>query len=265
MDLGLSGLRVVVTGGGSNIGRAIVHGFAGAGARVAICDVDENQAARVDAEARERGASDTLVVTSDLAVEGNGRRAVEQATAAFGGVDVLVNNVGINVPGFLTEQTDRELWQRTIEVNLFAAIECTQAAIAPMRQAGDGAIVCISSDAAYGAIRQGIYGTSKAGLIALARTVAREHGRHGIRSNVVCPGLVMPDSDTAIGASSLWAEGTDAIFNDKQVDYVLKNTPLQRLTEATDIAHAVLFLASPVAARQVTGQVLAVGGGSVMP
>ena len=150
-------------------------------------------------------------------------------------------------------------------MNLFTAIACTQAVLGPMREAGGGAVVFISSDSAFGAIRQGIYGSTKAGLIALARTVARENGRHGIRSNVVAPGLVMPADGAPAGPHSVWAQGRDAIFTQEQADYVLRQQPLRRMTTAADIASAVLWISSPLAARQVTGQVIAVGGGSAMP
>ena len=102
-------------------------------------------------------------------------------------------------------------------------------------------------------------------MVALARTTAREHGRHGIRSNVVCPGLVIPDGPEAIGASSLWAVGQDAVFNQKQIDFMLKDTPLRRLTTAEDIGRAVVWFSSPQAARQVTGQLISVSGGYTMP
>jgi 2-hydroxycyclohexanecarboxyl-CoA dehydrogenase len=264
MDLGLEDARVVVTGGASNIGRGIVHGFASEGARVLLADRDGEQAARVREEALGLGAAAVEVLEIDLTVEGAGERVIGAAVEQWGGVDALVNNAGWSVPGFLTEQTDRALWQRTIETNLYTAIDCTQAALGPMSSAGAGSIVFISSDAAFGAIRQGVYGTTKAGLIALARTTAREQGRKGVRANVVCPGLVLPD-EGGVGADSLWAGGKDAVFNDDQIEYVRKQTPLRRLTTPRDIADAVVWLSSARAARQVTGQVMAVGGGSSMP
>jgi NAD(P)-dependent dehydrogenase (short-subunit alcohol dehydrogenase family) len=134
-----------------------------------------------------------------------------------------------------------------------------------MKDSGGGAIVFIASDAAFGQIRQGVYGASKAAMVALARTAAREHGRHGIRSNVVCPGLVIPEGPEAIGAHSLWAVGEDAVFNQKQIDFMLKDTPLRRLTTAEDIGRAVVWFSSPLAARQVTGQLISVSGGYTMP
>jgi len=265
MDLGLAGARVLITGGASNIGRGIVHGFAAEGARVLICDVDGEQADRVRSEALTRGAAAVEVAPEDLTREGAGARVVGAVLERWGGIDALVNNAGWTAPGFLAEDTDRARWQRTVEVNLFTALACTQAAIGPMREAGCGSIVFISSDAAFGEIRQSVYGAMKAGLIALARTAAKEHGRHGIRSNVICPGLVLPEGPEAVGAGSLWAVGQDAIFNEKQIDSLRKGIPLQRLTTAEDVANAVVWISSERSARQVTGQVFSVSGGYSMP
>ncbi|HEX3285111.1 MAG TPA: SDR family oxidoreductase [Mycobacterium sp.] len=265
MDLGLADARVVVTGGASNIGRGIMHAFAAEGARIVISDIDGPQAEKVRAEALELGATDVTVVVGDLTEPGTAEAAVDAAQGAWGGLDVLVNNAGWSVPGFIATDTDRDKWQRTIEINLFTAIAATQAAIPVMKECGGGAIVFIASDAAFGQIRQGVYGASKAAMVAVARTTAREHGRHGIRSNVVCPGLVIPDGPEAVGASSLWAVGEEAVFNQKQIDFMLKDTPLQRLTTAEDIGRAVVWFSSSHAARQVTGQLISVSGGYTMP
>ncbi|MFI2841490.1 SDR family NAD(P)-dependent oxidoreductase [Mycolicibacterium sp. PDY-3] len=265
MDLGLSGARVVITGGASNIGRGIVHEFAAEGARIVLNDIDAPQADKVRAEALERGAAEVELAIEDLTVDGAAERTVEAAISQWGGVDVLVNNAGWSVPGFVASDTDRQKWQRTIEINFFSAVAATQAAIAAMKDAGGGSIIFISSDAAFGQIRQGIYGASKAAMVAFARTTAREHGRHGIRSNIVCPGLVMPQGPEAVGAASLWAVGQDEVFNPKQIDFMLKDTPMRQLTTAEDVARAVLWFASPTAARQVTGQMISVSGGYTMP
>ncbi len=265
MDLGLSGARVVITGGASNIGRGIVHEFAAEGARIVLNDIDAPQADKVRAEALERGAAEVELAIEDLTVDGAAERIVEAAISQWGGVDVLVNNAGWSVPGFVASDTDRQKWQRTIEINFFSAVAATQAAIAAMKDAGGGSIVFISSDAAFGQIRQGIYGASKAAMVAFARTTAREHGRHGIRSNIVCPGLVMPEGPEAVGAASLWAVGQDEVCNPKQIDFMLKDTPMRQLTTAEDVARAVLWFASPTAAGQVTGQMISVSGGYTMP
>ncbi|HEX7321957.1 MAG TPA: SDR family oxidoreductase [Mycobacterium sp.] len=265
MDLGLAGARIVVTGGASNIGRGIVHEFAAEGARIVISDIDEPQAQRVRREALDKGAPAAELAIADLTEPGGAEAAVGCAVEHWGGIDVLVNNAGWSVPGFLADDTDRDRWQRTIEINLFTAIAATQAAIGPMKESGGGSIVFIASDAAFGQIRQAVYGASKAAVVALARTTAREHGRHGIRANVICPGLVIPEGPDAVGAASLWAVGQNAVFNQNQIDYLIKDTPLRRLTTADDIGRAVLWFSSPRAARQVTGQLISVSGGYTMP
>lgn len=260
MNLDLQDSRVIVTGGGSNVGRGIVHGFAREGARIAICDIDGQQAERVKIEALELGASDVIVVADDLTGDGAGARTVARVTERWGGVDALINNAGWSDAEFFAKDTDRARWQKTIEINLFIAIGITQAVLEPMRNAKSGSIVFISSDAAGGEIRQGIYGMTKAGLISLAKTVAKEHGRHGIRSNVVSPGLVLPEGPEAVGEASLWASDPDKVFNTKQIDQMKALLLLGKLTTAEDVADAVVWISSNRAA-QVTGQVISVNGG----
>lgn len=267
MNLGLDNARVVITGGASNIGRGIVHAFAAEHARIVLSDIDEDQAKRVEREAHDLGAAEVVVAAGDLTLEGAGDAVIGAAVDAFGGVDVLVNNAGWSIGEFLARDRDRARWHKLVDINLFAAIETTRAAIEAMR-ADDrpgGSVVFVASEAAFGQIRQGVYGATKAAVIALARTTAREHGRHGIRSNVVCPGLVMPEGPEAVGAASLWSAGADAVFNDNQIDYLLKDTPMGRLTLARDVADTVLFFSSDTAARQVTGQLVSVSGGYTMP
>ncbi|MDX6234262.1 MAG: 2-hydroxycyclohexanecarboxyl-CoA dehydrogenase [Nocardioidaceae bacterium] len=268
MDLGLDGARVLVTGGASNIGRGIMHAFAAEGSRLILSDIDGGQAEKVRREALDLGAAEVELVIGDLSEPGAGAQPVERAVEMWGGLDAVVSNAGWSVGEFLAKDDDRARWQKLVEINLFAAIEVTRAAITAMRTGdtnGGGSIVHIASEAAFGQIRQGVYGATKAAVVALARTTAREHGRHGIRSNVICPGLVMPDGPDAVGASSLWAAGDDDVFNDRQIDYLLKDTPLGRLTTAADVAASVLWLSSPIAARQVTGQLISVSGGYTMP
>ncbi|GAA2862278.1 glucose 1-dehydrogenase [Pseudonocardia halophobica] len=265
MDLGHTDARVVVTGAGANIGRGIAHVFAREGARVLVVDVDREQAEQVAREATALGAKDAAALPIDLTSDGAGGQVVARCVELWGGIDVLVNNAGWSSPGWFTEQTDRELWHRTVDLNLLAAVDCSQAALVTMQEAGRGAIVFLSSDAAFGAVRQGIYGSTKAALISLARTIARENGRYGIRANVVAPGIVLPPEDAEVGAHSVWAVGRDNLFSPEQVQSILKTQALRRLTTPKDVGNAVAWLASETVARQVTGQVVAVGGGSSMP
>jgi len=265
MELGLRDASVLITGGASNIGRGIVHAYAAEGSRIVICDIDGDQAERVRKEALDLGAGEVEIAVEDLTDPEAAGRAAQLAVDSYGTVDVLVNNAGWSVPGFLTEDTDRSRWQRLVEVNFFGAIHATQAVIPTMKEAGRGSIVFVASEAAFGQIRQAVYGGTKAAVVALARTTAREHGRHGIRANIVCPGLVIPESEDAVGDRSLWSVGQDNVFDSKQIDFLLKDTPLRRLTTAEDVANAVVWLSSERAARQVTGQLFTVSGGYTMP
>jgi 2-hydroxycyclohexanecarboxyl-CoA dehydrogenase len=264
MELGLTDARVLVTGGASNIGRGIVHGFAAEGSRITLCDIDVDQAERVAQEALDRGAKDVRVVGGDLSAPEVPERAVATTVSAWDGLDAVVNNAGWSVPGFLGDDTDRGRWQRLVEVNLFASIATTQAALPHLVSEGAGSIVFVSSDAAFGQIRQGVYGATKAAVVALARTTAKEYGRKGVRSNIVCPGLVLPEGPEAIGTLSLWASDA-AIFDAKQTEFMTKGTPMRRLSNAADVANAVVWLSSGVAAKQITGQMFSVSGGYTMP
>jgi 2-hydroxycyclohexanecarboxyl-CoA dehydrogenase len=265
MDLGHAGARVVVTGAAGVIGRGIAHVLAAEGARILVVDVDGEQADRVATEAVERGAEDARALTLDLTARGAGTRVTDRCVELWGGVDVLVNNAGWSRPGWFTEQTDPDLWHRMVDLNLLAAVDCSQAALAHMQPAGRGALVFVSSDAAFGAVRQAVYGSTKAALISLARSIARENGRYGIRANVVAPGIVLPPDDAPVGEHSVWAAGRDDLFSPEQVDAIVRTQALRRLTTPEDVGHAVAWVASETVARQVTGQVVAVGGGSSMP
>ena len=265
MDLGHAGARVIVTGAGANIGRGIAHVLAAEGAKVLVVDVDGDSAERVAAEATARGAQDTRALAIDLTARGSGTRVAERCVELWGGVDVLVNNAGWSKPGWFTEQADPDLWHRMVDLNLLAAVDCAQAALAPMQEAGRGSLVFLSSDAAFGAVRQAIYGSTKAALISLARSIARENGRYGIRSNVIAPGIVLPPEDAPVGEHSVWSVGRDTLFSPEQVAAIVRTQALRRLTTPQDVGHAVAWVASETAARQVTGQVIAVGGGSAMP
>jgi NAD(P)-dependent dehydrogenase (short-subunit alcohol dehydrogenase family) len=178
------------------------------------------------------------------------------------GVDVLVTNVGYNHPDFFL-RTDPSTWDDLLAVNLTAVMACTRAVLPAMVEQSHGAIVATASTAAFGEQRQSVYAAAKAGVVAFMRTIALEYGRNGVRANLVAPGLTLPEDPSTLGEESLW-RNREAIMNDAQVDYVLRNTPLRRLPKAEDIANAVTFLASDRVSRQITGQLIAVAGGFAM-
>lgn len=262
MDLGLTDKRVVVTGGASHIGRAIVLQLAREGAHLAIVDRDIDQARRT-AEAAERANGRAAhVVHADVSDKGRAEAACAEAMTALGGVDVLITNVGFNRPDFFMN-TPPESWDELIAVNLTAVMAATRAVLPAMVEQGGGAIVSTASTAAFGEPRQGVYAAAKAGVVAFIRTIALEYGRHGVRANLVAPGLTLPDDPDTLGNQSLWRD-RQSIMNDEQVAYVARNTPLRRLAKAEDIANAVTFLASGEAARLITGQLITVAGGFAM-
>jgi NAD(P)-dependent dehydrogenase (short-subunit alcohol dehydrogenase family) len=262
MDLGLKGKSVVVTGGGSNIGRAIVLAFAGEGARITLGDIDEAQAAKVAALARDKGAGAAQVVRADVTDFAQAKALIRAACDGHGGLDVLVNNVGWDQLMLFT-QTTPEFWQKVIQINYVGVLNCTHAALEAMIPKNSGAIVSLGSDASrQGEPREAVYGGVKAAVSSFMKTIAKENGRYGIRCNVVCPGITVPESAEEVGATSMWAKA-DAMFTPEQFDKIAKSLPLRKLGRPRDVANAVVFLASP-AAGYITGQVLSVSGGYTM-
>jgi len=264
MDLELAGKSVIVTGGGSNIGRAITLAFAREGSRVAIADVDEGQARKVAGEAERLGAKATVALPTDVTSWESVQAMVRAAEERFGGVDVLVNNVGWTLDGLFVEKTRQE-WEKEIQLNLWGMINCTRAVLDGMIARKAGAIVSMGSDAGrMGEFREGVYAACKAGVIALSKSVAREVGRYGIRLNVVCPGMTMPDAEGEIGALSMWAADVNKQWQTPEMRArIAKVYPLRRVARPDDITGAVLFLASS-AAGFITGQTLSVSGGYTM-
>ncbi len=260
MDLGLDDRVVVVTGGASNIGRAIATEFAAEGATVALWDRDEAMAERTASEIKAAGGTAVpyVVDLTDAAATAEAAQAVE---SDLGPIAVLVNNVGWNGPAKFFLDLTPERWDKAYQLNMFPTLNATHAVLGRMVERREGSIINISSDAGFGEFRMGDYGPMKAGVMAFSRTIAKEYGRYGIRANSVCPGLVIPEPD-AIGEESLWQQ--DIGFGEAEIANMEAGTPLRRRSEAVDIAWTVLFLASKQA-RQLTGQVLSVSGGFAMP
>jgi len=263
MDLGLAGKSVIVTGGASNIGRAIALGFAREGANVVIGDIDEGQALKVASEAEaSKSAGRTIVVRTDVVNPQEVEALVERAVGEFGQVHVLVNNVGWVLDRLFLEQA-REEWQRLVNINLWSVINCVHAVLPHMVEQGYGHIVSIGSEAGrMGEYREAVYGACKAGTIGLSKALAREVGRYGITLNVVCPALTVPESEEEFGEQSMWKVAAP-FFGPEAREKASQRYPLRRLGTAEEVANAVLFLASD-AASFITGQTLSVSGGYTM-
>lgn len=265
MELNLKGKSVVVTGGGSNIGRAIVLAFAREGARIVIADIDLPQAEKTAASALKLGAGGALAVRTDATKPDSVAAMVAKAIEINNGVDVLVNNVGWGIDRLFIEK-ERAEWEKEIQLNLWSVINCTRAVLDDMVKRGSGAVVSIGSDAGrMGEFREAVYAACKGGVIALTKSLAREYGRSQVRFNVVCPGTTMPEADEDAGEGSMWgASGHLHSWNNAEMRARIgKLYPLRRIGVPRDVAEAVVFLASD-AASFITGQTLSASGGYTM-
>jgi len=263
MDLNLKGRSVVVTGAGSNIGRATALTFAKEGAALTLGDIDAEQTQLVVTQALEAGAADASFVQTDVTDLQQVEALIDAANDRRGAVDVLVNCVGWDQLMYFTETTP-EFWQRVIQINYVGVINCTSAALRYMIPQQSGSIVSISSDASrQGEAREAVYGGAKAAVNSFMKSIAKENGRAGIRCNVVCPGITIPETDEEVGGTSMWRD-KDSMFTPEQLEKVARALPLRKIGRPQDVANAVVFLASDAAAGQVTGQVLSVSGGYTM-
>lgn len=250
----LAGRVAVITGGGGGIGGATCARFAQEGAKVAVCDLDLEAAERVARRiAAEGGQAQAL--QCDITQRPQVDAAVAQVLSRFGGIDILVNNAGWDV--FLPfTQTVPEQWERLIAINLVGALHMHHAVLPLMVERKTGRIVNIASDAArVGSSGEAVYAACKGGLVALSKTLAREHARHNITVNVVCPG----PTDTA-----LFADYKKGAGNPEKLEEAFRRAiPLGRIGQPGDLPGAIAFFASDDAAF-ITGQVLSVSGGLTM-
>ena len=263
MELGLKGKNIIITGGGSNIGRAIVHAFAAEGANIIIAELAPEQGQKVAEEIRSiNPEAQVKVIATDVTDNDQVESMVEQSINTFGQIDCLVNNVGWTIDRLFLDKP-REEYEKEVDVNLWSPINCIHAILPHMIERQFGSIVSLSSDAGrMGEYREAVYSACKGGVIALSKAIARETGRYGLRLNVVCPGLIVPPGEESISGESMWNHMRD-IFTPDVLERVERNYILRRMGTAPEIANAVVFLSSE-AASFITGQTLSVSGGYTM-
>jgi 2-hydroxycyclohexanecarboxyl-CoA dehydrogenase len=244
---GLQGKVVLVTGAGRGMGKAIAERLAAEGARVAVTDVDEKPAVETAS-----GLDGAAGFRLDITDAGEVARRIGEITGALGPIDALVNNAGWDkLAPFL--DTDEDLWERLIDINLRGPIRMCKAVLPQMVERQGGRIVNISSDAGrVGSSGEAVYSACKAGIIGFGKTLAREVARYGITVNAICPG----PTDTALLDSV--TEG-----NEKLVEALKRGIPMRRIGVPEDIAGAVAFMVSDDAGF-ITGQTLSVSGGLTM-
>lgn len=247
----LDGKTIIVTGAGSNVGRAAEALFAAHGARLVAVDREVTRLT----PAPEIGTPERIVVEVDLTTAGATERVVTEAKARFGAIDGLFNTFGIDPPSARgTLDTSEEDWDRIMLVNLKAVFLVCRAVLPAMRQAGHGAIVNIASQGALLTLPgMTAYGVSKAGVLQLTRQIAADHGADGIRANCICPsGLEQPSLDRL------------AILGEEQLARrtatMTRLSPLGRICTPQDVAQAALFLLSDLA-NYITAAAIPVEGG----
>jgi 3-oxoacyl-[acyl-carrier protein] reductase len=238
----------VVTGASRGIGRAVALHLAAQGCKVVA---SARNVAALEALVAEivTGGGEAIFVSGDVAVAADVERLFDEAAKAFGRVDILVNNAGITRDGLLVRMKEED-WDAVLDTNLKGAFLCCRAAAKIMGKQRYGRIINISSVVGeMGNAGQANYCASKAGLIGLTKSVARELAKRNVSVNAITPGFIVTDM-------------TD-VLSEKIKENLRGQIPLGRLGEAEDIAHAVAFLASE-AAGYITGQVLGVNGGMYM-
>jgi len=253
----LSDKVVLVTGAAAGIGRATALRFAREGARVAVWDVDDQEADPLTEELERAGAAAAAFQAVDVTHASTVERAVEKVLEAWGRVDVLINNAGIVRDAQLVKwkqgrkvaHMSTEVFDQVVAVNQRGVFLVTRAVVPPMIEQGSGVILTASSGVGiYGNFGQTNYVGTKAAVIGMTRTWARELGRHGIRVNAVAPGFI----------------GTDMVQDmpRKVLDAMVAHTPLRRVGKPEEVAEVYLWLASD-AASFVHGAVITVDGGLV--
>jgi len=245
---------VIVTGGGGGIGGATCLRFANEGAKVAVFDLNLDAAQKV-AERIQAQGDQAQAFRCDITDRASVDAALIATEASLGPVDVLVNNAGWDVFRPFTK-TEPSQWERLIAINLTGALHMHHAVLPGMVARRQGRIVNIASDAArVGSSGEAVYAACKGGLVSFSKTIAREHARHGITVNVVCPG----PTDTALFADYKEGAGNP----DKLMEAFTRAIPMGRIGQPQDLPGAVLFFASEDSAY-ITGQVLSVSGGLTM-
>lgn len=236
---------VIITGGGNGLGRAASLRFAREGMSVVVADFQDEAARQTVAEITDQGGQ-AVAFGVDVTDRASVHTMVEEVVNTYGRIDVLINNAGITADATLAKLTESQ-WDQVINVNLKGVFTCTQAVLPTMVQAGKGRIINTSSVVAlYGNFGQTNYAASKAGVIGMTKTWAKELGRKGICVNAVAPGFIVTDMTKAMPAD---------VF-----DEILKKVPLQRGGVPEDIANVYYFLASDEASY-INGAVIPVDGG----
>ena len=265
MDLGLGGKTVIVTGGGSNIGRGIVLAFAREGSNIVIAEIDEKQGQKVADEANALGGQ-AVPIKTDVTNWDSVQEMVKETLDRFGTIDVLVNCVGGRGRPRKFIETPKEECEKEINVTFWSVIHCTKAVLDHMIARRYGKIVNIGSPAGQSGLAgrmAAVYGGLKGAVISLSKALAWELGRYGINVNVVVPGWTIPESPENVAEASVWKQLGTQVFSPELLQRAMQYQPIQRVGKPEDTADMVVFLASD-RTSYITGQTISVSGGATM-
>lgn len=239
---------VIITGGGSGIGKETGILFAKEGAKVVVGDVNEKAGAET-VELIKNAGGDAIFTKLDVSNREQTRQAIKDTIAEYGRIDVLINNAGIIQDALVVKMTE-EQWDKVVNINLKGPFNCIQAVVEQMIAQGGGVILNISSIVAlYGNVGQTNYAATKAGLVGMTKTLAKELGKKGIRVNAIAPGFIYTPMTATVP--------------EKILEMMKEKTPLKRLGTPADVANALLFLASDDASF-INGAVISVDGGLLL-
>jgi len=245
----MKGQTAIITGSSRGIGRTTAEEFAKRGVNIVIVDIDEEMAKQSAEEIKNQFGVETLGLKADVSNADDVKTLFEESLKKFGKIEILVNNAGITKDNLLIRMKDEE-WDAVLNINLKGAFLCSREAIKNMSKIKYGRIINIASVVAFtGNPGQVNYSASKAGLIGLTKTLAKEYASRGITVNAVAPGFIQ----TAMTEK----------LPEKVKEEMLRTIPLQRFGTTMDVANAIIFLALPESGY-VTGQVIHVNGGMYM-
>lgn len=243
------GKNVVVTGGSRGIGRAIAIEFGKKGANVVINYISSDAEAEKVAEEIKSLGGNAILVKGDVSSFEEGKKLIDETVKVFGTIDILINNAGITKDGLIMRMKE-EHFDKVIDINLKGVFNTCKSAVSHMLKQRSGKIINISSVVGVvGNAGQANYAASKAGVIGLTKSIAKEVGARGVTVNAVAPGFIKSDM-------------TD-VLSEKVKDGMLGLIPLNRFGNVEDVARTVIFLASE-GGDYITGQVINVDGGMVM-